>query len=447
MLLGVNSPLYRLKLKDKYLYLLLVCSSSLWAQTISLEEILEYASANAGVLKIKEIDALIESKNVDSSMSAYYPTLNVVYNNEYTESLDGIPLGTESIGGITISNGTRYQSSLALQLNYDLYHFGSTDKRVAIASHEFEIKRVEWCSQEKELHQQILERYVSARKASIEKEYRQEMLNLRRELYAIKERLYNAGKYSKVDLGDEAIYMIALERDIENLTMGYQEDIIRLSQLSYMEFNKPVVLLPLNTNVKKVSLRNYDKTTEGIILKKRIEQKKDEISLAFREQLPSVGVYSNYYMYGSNPTEYDNAITEIENKSWNIGIALRMNIFEGFKHSSNDARLKLELHRLELELSDAQHNYSYEVDSKTTRLSELSTLKEHEQHLLEENHKKREMVNRLRKLKRVDSITQINTEYELIERELNIKIREIEAEFEHEMLNILNRGINECTQH
>ena len=436
-----------MKIKKLYLATLLTLSPSLWAETVSLQEILNYATENAVTLKIKQTDALIESKNIEGAESAYYPTLNAVYNNEYTESLDGIPLGTESIGGITISNGTRYQSSLALQLNYDLYHFGSTDKRVEIASSGFDIKKMEWCSQEKQLHQQILERYASARKANVEQEHRTQMLDLRRELYTIKERLHKAGRYSKVDLGDEAIYMITLERDIENVSMGYQEDMIRLSQLSRKEFGKDVTLLPLNAKSENISIDNYDETTEGVILNKKIQQKKDEISLQFRQQLPSLGLYSNYYLYSSNPTEYDKAITDIEKKSWNVGFALRYNIFEGFKHSSDESRLKLELHRLEQELDEAKHSYSYEAKSKITRISELITLKEHEQHLLEENYKKREMINRLRKLKKIDSITKINVEYELLERALNIKIREIESEFESASLNILHRGINQCSPH
>lgn len=436
-----------MEVKKIYLITLFTFSSFLWAETISLKEILDHATSNAVTLKIKQTDALIESKNIKGAQSAYYPTLNAVYNNEYTESLDGIPLGTESIGGITISNGTRYQSSLALQLNYDLYHFGSTNKRVDIASSGFDIKRMEWCSQEKQLHQKILEKYTSAYKASVEKKYRTQMLGLRKKLYSMKERLYKVGKYSKVDLGDEAIYMISLERDIENTSMGYQEDMIRLSQLSRIEFSEDVILQPLNNKNDNIAIEDYDQTTEGIILNKQIKQKKDEISLQFRQQLPSLGVYSNYYFYSSNPTKYDKAITGIEKKSWNVGFVIRYNIFEGFKHSSEKSKLRLELHRLEQELNEARHSYFYEAKSKTKRIDELETLKEHEQHLLEENYKKREMINRLYRSNKIDSITKINAEYELLERTLNIKLREIDTEFESASLNILHRGINQCSQH
>lgn len=434
-------------LKQFSIMIFISLSPTLWAESIGLEEILDYATKNAVTLKIKQTDALIESKNVQSAESAYYPSLNVVYTGEYNQAQDGVPFGTESVGGVTISNGTRYQSSLAFQLNYDLYHFGATDKRVEVASTELEIKKMEWCSQEKQLHQEILQHYASACKETTERDYRTQMLGLRKNLYDMKTRLYKAGKYSKVDLGDEAIYIISLQRDIENISMQYQEDIIRLSQLSHKNFNKGVTLLSLHTNLENSSIQIYDETAEGIILSKKILQKKDEISLQFREQLPSVGLYSSYYYYGSDPKDYDYTITHINKKSWNVGISLKYNIFEGFKHSSDEGRLKLELYRLEQELEEAKHNYAYETKSKTTRIRELNTLKEQEQHLLYENYKKRDMLNRLHELKRIDSITKITAEYELLERALNIETRDIDAAFESASLNILHRGTNQCSQH
>jgi len=425
----------------------LLLSPTLWAESISLQELLNYTTENAVILKIKQTDALIESKNVQIAKSAYYPILNVGYNAEYNQAQDGIPFGSESVGGVTITNGTRYQSFLAFSLNYDLYHFGVTDKKVEVAFSELDIKKMEWCSQEKQLHQKILQYYSSACKGTTEIDYQTQMLELRKKLYDMKSRLYRAGKYSKVDLGDEAIYIMTIQRDIENISMQYQEDIIRLSQLSHKDLSKDIKLLPLNTNLENNSIQIYDETTEGVIFNKKISQKKDEISVQFREQLPSVGLYSNYYYYGSHPKEYDFTISHINKKSWNVGLALKYNIFEGFKHSSKEQRLKLELLKLEQELEDSRHNYAYEAKSKITRIDELNTLKEHEQHLLDENYRKIEMLNRLHKLKKIDSLTKINAEYELLERALNIETRDIDAAFESASLNILHRGTNQCSPH
>lgn len=127
----------------------LIISQSLLAGSLSLQEILSYASANSKTLQIKQTDAQIESKNIDIAKSAYYPSLNVVYNMEYNKALDGSSLSNEYIGGMNIPSETRYQSSVALQLNHDLYHFGVTDKQVDIAFAEYNIKKLNGVHQKK----------------------------------------------------------------------------------------------------------------------------------------------------------------------------------------------------------------------------------------------------------------------------------------------------------
>lgn len=102
---------------QKYLFLV-VFSLSLDAQTLSLDEILEYASGHSKMLAMKQTDVRIANTNIENAQSAYYPSLNFVYNTEYNQALDGMPLGVESVGGTTITNSTQYQNSLALQLQY-----------------------------------------------------------------------------------------------------------------------------------------------------------------------------------------------------------------------------------------------------------------------------------------------------------------------------------------
>lgn len=425
----------------------LIFHTSVFAKTVSLEEILEYATQYSKTLALKQTDVLIEAKNINSAKSAYYPSLNLLYNAEYNEALDGAALSVESIGGMTISNETKYQSSMALQLNYDLYHFGVTDTYVNIASLEHKIKKIEWCFAQKQLHQAILDYYTKALKSEAEIEYKKKMLEVRKKLYGMKERLHAAGKYSKVDLGDEAIYIMTIERDIENNIMEYKENSIRVSQLSTMEMDDNIKLLPLDAEEENTISDNYPNTIQGQILYKKIAQKKEEMSLNIRQQLPSLGLYSNYYLYGTHPKEYDYTVQHLNEKSWNIGLSLRVNVFEGFKHSTAQERLQLELQRLEQEFDEAKHNYAYDTKSKNTKITELSLVKKHEQSLLQENYKKREMLHRLREEQNVDLLTQLTSEYELLKQALSLHIREIDASFEKISLNILNRGVDKCAQH
>jgi outer membrane protein TolC len=432
--------------KSFVIFLFLSCA--IFAKEVSLEDIFKHTSKNALSLKMKQLDASIEKSNIESAESGYYPTFNLLYNTEYTESLDGIPLGTESIGGITISNGTRYQNSAALQMNYNLYSFGATDKAVLAAKLSSDIKRQEWCLQEKKLYEQILQSYADALKLSKDKEYKARMLQVRKKLYNAKERLYKAGQYSKVDLGDEAIYLITLERDIENASMQYKEDVIKISQLSYMPIDKEDKLLPLAVpSDLNQSIKVFEESTDALVLQKKIEAKKAEISMQKRQQFPTLSMYGNYYAYASNPTEYDYPITHIRQKSWNIGFSIRLNIFNGFKESSKLSRLSLELQRAQMEFQDAKHSYIYENKNRLSKLSELSVLQHKDKKLLEKNREKITMIQRLREHQKVDLLTQLNAEYELLQRTLNLEKRAIDKALTARSLQLANRGLNQCTQH
>jgi len=432
---------------NKIFLLLLSGTLMLSAKDISFEEITDFASKHALSLQMKQVQKQIESKKAQGVAADYYPTLNLVYNSEYTESLDGSPLGTESIGGITISNGTRYQNSAALQLNYNLFHFGATNTQMQIANANVAIKDKEWCQAEKNLQQELLKVYTDGLKQLNKKEYLSQMLSIRENLYQTKERLYKAGQYSKVDLGDEAILLISMQRDIENALMQYRDDLLQLTKLSYMQITKDDRLIPFTPQEAQTSAHSFEDTAEARIIKKKIAQKREEITLKFRQQLPSLSLYSNYYLYSSHPTEFKYPVLHIGQKSWNVGFSVRFNIFEGFKNSAADAQLQLELKNLQTQLTEAKHNFQYESNSKNRQIEELEVLKTKEENLLQENKDKLQMVMRLRENQRVNILSELNSRYELLQRKLNLAQREVDIGFQKVSLTITNRGVSQCTQH
>lgn len=427
---------------------LLLITLNLHAESITLQTLLLSATENSNRLKIYQTDEKIEQSKVEMIYGQYYPNLALSYNTEYNRDLNGVPVGTESVGDTVITNGTRYQSSLALNLNYELYHFGTTEKGINIAKSEVDIKHLLWCEEEKKLHQSILDRYNSALKMKIKSDIRKEMLEIRRKLYEIKKRLYRAGNYSKVDLGDEAIYIIDIEREVELALLQYQEDIIQLSSLSYKELDdKKTNLLPIGFSTIDVLADNFEETTEGYKYIKQIGQKQEEISQYLRSQYPTVSMYGNYYLYGSDPSAVYDSFQDISKNSWKVGIAVRLSIFEGFKYNNESERLRLELQRIKEEQKMRKREYEYDAKAKTSKIIQLVALQEKDEALYENSQEKIEMINRLRKNYQVDSVSELNALLEGLERELNLKIEQTEAAYENASLDILYRGVEQCTQH
>ena len=425
--------------------LFVVFSLSLDAQTLSLDEILEYASGHSKTLAMKQTEVRIADTNIENAQSAYYPSLNFVYNTEYNQALDGMPLGVESVGGTTITNSTQYQNSLALQLQYDLFQFGATNKQVAISELEKTAKQKEWCLSEQQLHQSLLEYYAKALKAKEEHASKLKILELRREIYKMRERLYKAGESSRVDVGNEAIAIVELQTEIANTLMEYKESLIRLEQLSTLAFEEEVELVPLDIqNIQ--TPKNFEETLEAQKIQTQIAQKQEELSLNLRRQFPSLGLYSNYYLYGSDADVYRESFKDIGEKSWNVGLSLRLNIFEGFKHSATHERLLLEVTKLKQQYEQAEHDFIYETQAKKSKFEELSLMQTHAQELFYEDKNKQEMLERLRATEQIDQISYLSFLHEQAQHAMQAKIREIDKAYEARSYMILHRGLDQCTQ-
>jgi len=393
-------------------------------------------------------DVNIESSKVETLYAKYYPTLALSYNTEYNRDLDDLPSATESVGDSVITSGTKYQSSLSLNLNHELYHFGVTEDSIGIAKKEVSIKKLNWCEEEKKLHQTILDRYSSAIKSKIKINIKDEMLKTRQELYKIKQRLYKAGKYSKLDLGDEAITIIDLEKNIELAQLQYQEDIIHLSSLSHLELDEK------NTELMLIGFNNFDCLTDkfeetalGHKYAQQVKQKEQEILMLNHSQYPTLSAYGNYYMYGSDQNDAYESFDNIQKNSWKLGLAIRLNIFEGFKYSHTSQTLKHELQRIKEERDLYKREHEYNAKMKLSKLSYLKTLEDKNENMYDKTTQKMNMINRLRDSYQVDGISELTTMLEALERKLNLKTEQSEMAYENASLDILFRGTAQCTQH
>ncbi|MDD2368383.1 MAG: TolC family protein, partial [Sulfuricurvum sp.] len=210
----------------KCLFFILCATTILVGREISFSELQTSASENSHRLKLRTIDTSIEQARLDGVYSALYPQLSLGYSGEYNKNLDKASSGTLSVGGTTINSSVQNKDSVALSLNYELYHFGTTLKQIEMSKKEIASKKLEVCNEETKLYLELLDHYATAQKAQSEYRYKTQMHTLRQELYSLKQRLYAAGKESRVSVGDEAIRLIDLEREIEHSQMTYDENLI-----------------------------------------------------------------------------------------------------------------------------------------------------------------------------------------------------------------------------
>lgn len=132
----------------KTLLFLLSLESMAFSQEISYEALKISATEHSHRLKIRTIDTSIEQARLGSVYSSLYPQLSLGYSGEYNKNLDQTTSGSISVGGTTINSTVRHKDSLALSLNYELYHFGTTLKQIEMSKKEITSKKLEVCNEE-----------------------------------------------------------------------------------------------------------------------------------------------------------------------------------------------------------------------------------------------------------------------------------------------------------
>jgi outer membrane protein TolC len=428
------------------LYVFLFLEIIVASQDISFEQLKTAALSNSHRLKLRSIDTSIEEARLGSVYSSLYPQLSLGYSGEYNQNLDKTASGTLAVGGTTINSSVQNKDSLALSLNYELYHFGTTLKQIEMSKKEIASKKIEVCNEENKLYREILNHYAGAQKAQSEHKYKTAMHALRKELYVYKQRLYAAGKESRVSVGDEAIRLIDLERDIERSIMSYEENLIALSKLSHIELDlKSTQLLSLDTKAEEIHIGSFEENTQAHQYEERIAQKKAEISHNNRSQLPVISLYSNYYLYGSDPHSAYDAFNNMRPNSWNAGLSLRWSLFEGFKYNSESARLHFELDRIREEYALAKREFDADTRTKQQHLERLAMLTKNETEALKETKHKITMTQRLREQGETDAVSEVAVKLEGLERELTLESETIQHAYEAESLKLQHRKAIQCT--
>ncbi|MDD4855622.1 MAG: TolC family protein [Sulfuricurvum sp.] len=432
----------------KCLFFMACAATILYGREISFTELQSSASVNSHRLKLRSIDTTIEEARLESIYSTLYPQLSLGYNGEYNRNLDRTTSGALAVGDTTINSAVRNKDSLALRLNYELYHFGTTLKQIEMSKNEIAAKRLEVCNEETKLHLEILDRYTQAQKAQNEQRFKKSMHTLRKELYFYKQRLYTAGKETRVSVGDEAIRLIDLEHDIERSLMTYEENLIALSKLSHVELDlKETQLLSLATKADEIHLRSFENNSQARQYQEKMDEKNAEISMNERSQLPVVSLYSNYYLYGSDPHNAYDAFKSIQPNSWNAGLSVRWNLFEGFKYNSESARLHLERNRIDEEYALAKREFDANTQTKQQHLQRLAMLTKNETEALTETRSKITMTQRLRAGGEADAVSEVSVKLEGLERELTLESEKIQHAYEAEALKLQHAGAQECTAH
>lgn len=426
------------------------------AETLTYRSTLKQAVDNSFDLKISKLDIDISKAELKGARADLFPTIYTQANTEYNNGL-GNANNINYVGNTVVSSYTQYRNLASLGLQYNLFDFGATRKKVLIAKKDVEQKKVACDLQLKDLKLKILDIYTKTLQYNEEIKTKSEILKVYEEMFHNKERLFLAGTSDKISVMDEAVKIARIQDDIENSKLELKNALNDLSaytmkkysadNLEVLDFEElniennivPVGYFePFKAKVVEDEMDlsfNPEFSLEAKYYDFEIEKKKAELEMYKRQRFPAFKFYTNYLFYGANPDNYFSSYENLKQTALAFGISGSFALFDGFKNKASKEKAALEVKKLQLEkekkLTELQTQYEKTFTSYQTYSDELIIKKD----LLNKVKEKRNALDRMSKnglIGKNDLLTAkadlLNQEFDLQKNIVDIssKIKEIE---------------------
>ena len=431
--------LIELKIKEIIMKKCLIIFSTIYfinpLYSIDFQELKNHMLENSKQLQIKKYDINISNENLNIAYSEAYPSISVGYNIESSESLNSDTNST-SVGDNNLTNDTLKKNYSYLSLNYNLYSFGRLENKRENQKYLISVSKSEYCLEYKNLSLKLLEHYNNILDNQIKRKYLTKIIEEKNKIYKYKEKLFDSGNITKLDVTKSAIEVADLysqifdnQKEFKNLLN--QIVFITSYPLIDQEYFKPLVILNVNLE------NEFENSVNAKTIESQINAKKSEISLYEKDYLPNLNFYSKYDFYGYDKDSYKQSFDEMRENSYKFGLSLSLNVFNGFKTSSQKEKALLELKQLQtkydLEKDDFENqiltiNQNYNSDklnlenkSKTLELAFLS----------ETNSSKLKDIGELGQIEMIDS------NIERLYKEIDYKLNEEKLAYEYTKKSIL----------
>ncbi|MEI7473433.1 MAG: TolC family protein [bacterium] len=365
------------------------------AESISFEQTLDKAICNSFDIKAAKLDIGISKAEIGKAKSSYFPKLQTGFNSQYSKNLQGQNASVISVGQTTIGT-IQYQNLAYLGLNYDLYDFGQRKGKLNMAKKDMTIKSIEAFKTKRDLTVNIIDIYTEALSSYKTITSKKAVLNSYNGLFKIKEKLYNAGKISKIDLTDSAINMAKTIDEINKEQAKLQNTLNKLSFYTNEEYNDSTKLEDY-AEIPDISTTvvNLEKTPEFQQAQLEINKKKDEIEIAKKKYLPQFQLFSSYNLYGDDKNNYMKSLENIRQRALNFGFSTQMTLFDGFENMNDVKKLRLELAKLENEKNKKVAQYKNQLKSIQVDYFTMDAELKGKQQLLGNVNQKLSMIERL----------------------------------------------------
>ncbi len=407
------------KIASLLLVLLLVPLTCEAGSKLDFEDVLRATLSHSHDVRMSALDIGISRTQLKEARSAYFPTLNTRFNSQYTKDLTNTtsPQVT-AIGDTILVQNTFYQNSLSLNASLNLYDFGKREDRVLMAAKDIPLKEAVYAQSIRETKIKALETYRDLLVQTTELESKRQLLLLYKEIAINKQKLYDAGIVSKIDVSDEAIKVVKLIDEIDNLKVKVISTLENLSLLtgeSYRADELQVAHFKEEGDPDGAVPFDPSTSPEARIYELALEKKKAEINALRKEVFyPQFSLYSTYVYYGQDPDKYSAAYGDMRARTFYVGLAATIPIFDGFKNSAQVDRARIELERLKVEKEKKLAELSNRYEKLQEQSRALKKILGNQQEIMTRTEEGTTMTGRLAEQQIVEYIDYLKKRIELV---------------------------------
>ncbi|MBR1617698.1 TolC family protein [bacterium] len=389
---------------------------------ISFDEVLDKAIEHSYDVKIADFKILISKQEVRGAKSEYFPKLNVGLGAEYTKNFRDKEYTVMSIGDSFINPYTRFQTVMGISLYYNVYDFGIREGNVKHAKEDVELQSLKELEQQQELELSIVDNYSKLLITSKQIAQNKAILKLEQQNLDFKNRLYNAGEATKLEVNDAKVKVANLQNRIAELQGIYNESLLWLSFYTGEEYDSKNLKV---ADIKKpdfdvLAFNDYTQSLVWKIQDKEIKKKELELKVAKRANYPKLGAYTKYNIYGADEDSVPRTMKDIGPSNWSIGLSLNIPVFDGFKASANAKKVALELEQLLVERDKAVAQLMTRLSVMRSNLMYLEEQIYQNENTINELKSKEKSIKRLVKKRAATPIDENEVMVQLLEQQIEL---------------------------
>ena len=347
-----------MKFYNTFSFIVLLCSSPSWAKSYTLNDLIELGKKNNTDKKIEQVNIKELDSKIEKEQSDYYPKLSIT-------------LGSESRKIESDEEIKQSKSVAELRLDYNLYRFGATSKKVeayqALKTHKKRTLKYFDLKQKQELKGLFYRGLYYANLYSILQQEQIFNKQLKKEVTRRKKQgLVGQADVLEIDMREATLKDKILSTQEK---MDHNKDQLRealfLSHTFEFELNGHLPHLHLKTSTKELIAQAYHQNKELSHSLAKLESLRHDLLSRSSQKWPSIDIKGRY-----GKLNLDDAISESDNEG-QLGVYLNIPLWDGGKRSANINLAKARQNRHIIKHERLEKNLKIEVVHKHEKMLNL----------------------------------------------------------------------------